>query len=79
MIPGPIYSLGVVLYELLAGDTPYGRERFLQARFEQVRRILQDEIAVKPSLRVRKSDEQSLTTAEARRSDPLMLERMLPG
>src|SRR5262249_21120986 len=46
-----IYSLGVLLYELLTGTTPFDKERLLQAGFDEMRRILREEEPRQPSTR----------------------------
>ena len=44
-----IYSLGVLLYELLTGTTPCDRDRVKTVTFDEVRRIIREEEPVRPS------------------------------
>ena len=47
-----VYSLGVLLYELLTGATPFDRQRLRSAAFDELLRIIREEEPPRPSLRL---------------------------
>ena len=50
-----IYSLGVLLYELLTGTTPLEKQRFKEAAWDEIRRIIREEEPPRPSTRLSSS------------------------
>jgi serine/threonine protein kinase len=47
-----IYSLGVLLYELLTGTTPFDAQELVKAGFDEMRRVIRDTEPEKPSTRL---------------------------
>lgn len=70
-----IYSLGVLLYELLTGTTPFERARLSRSDLDEVRRILREEEPPKPSNRI-STLSQAATVSARRRGDPKWLRRL---
>ena len=69
-----IYSLGVLLYELLAGSTPFAPERLQTVGFDELRRIIREEEPPRPSRRLSTlNNELASTVADNRRFAPAKL------
>lgn len=74
-----IYSLGVLLYVLLAGRTPFNRRTLRQAACEEIRRIIREEPPPRPSQQVSRLGRDLDPIANARRVPPGGLGRLIRG
>jgi hypothetical protein len=73
-----IYSLGVLLYELLTGTTPLEQKRLKQAALDELVRLIKEEEAPRPSARLSSSNNLPKIAA-ARNTEPARLSRLVRG
>ncbi len=74
-----IYAMGVLLYELLTGTTPFDQERLRTLAFDEIRRMIHEEEPPRPSSRLTSRDEATTTASFKRASDPRRLCQLIRG
>jgi tetratricopeptide (TPR) repeat protein len=74
-----IYSLGVLLYELLTGSTPLTRKRIKEVALLEVLRVIREEEPPRPSTRLSESKDSLPSISAQRQTEPVRLTKLLRG
>src|SRR5438034_6084466 len=74
-----IFSLGVLVYELLTGSTPLTHKRLKEAAYAEILRMIKEEEPQKPSTRLSDSGEALASISAQRHMEPAKLTKLVKG